>query len=128
MQIALDKDTNDIIKNPNGGILRVTDGRYVVQALRSKLRTFLGEWVLDPTVGWLSLGLPNDFTDFERNPDLNSIETRAREIILGTAGVLLIESLTATLANREVTITFKAQTTYGVIDLVVPWGINQRIL
>lgn len=124
MQIALDKATNDIIKSADGGIERVSEGRYVVQSLRSKLRTFLGEWVLDPSVGWLSMGYPNAFTDFERNPDLYSIETRAREIILGTDGVLLIESLTSTISRREVTIIFKAITTYGEIDLTVPWGIN----
>lgn len=123
MQLALDSHTNDLIKPDGGGVERVTEGRYTVQNVRSRLRTNLGGWKLDSRVGWLSVGLPNNFTDFERNPDLFDIETRARVIILETSGVLSINSMSVEYtADRTYTITFEATTIYGEINLTVPWG------
>lgn len=115
--LALDKTTGDLIKPVGGGVSRVSDGRFVVQQVQSRLRTILGEWILDPTVGWLSP------VDFEKNFDKAAIERRARVIILETQGVSSIESLTATYSNRKLTLQFKALTIYGVIELDVPWGV-----
>lgn len=116
MHLALDKTTSDFIKMDGGGISRVTDGRFVVQQVQSKLRTWLGEWLLDRSVGWLST------EDFERSPDQYNIERRARQIILGTQGVLSIERLTSSYSKRVLTLDFRAQTTYGAIDLTIPWS------
>lgn len=116
MHLALDKDTGDLIKQEGGGVARVDSGRFVVQQVQSKLRTRLGGWFLDPDVGWLSL------EDFEKGFDKADIERRAREIILKTQGVFSIDKLNTTYDNRKVTITFKATTAFGVIDLTVPWG------
>jgi hypothetical protein len=115
MQLALDKSTNDLVISDTG-VARVSEGRFVVQQVSSKLRTLTSEWVLNPLVGWL------DTNTFVKNPDLFGIEIRAREIILGTQGVLSIESLTLVLEGRSLAVTFSATTKYGVIDNTIhPW-------
>ncbi len=116
MYLALDKASHDLILRDGGGVERVTDGRFVVQQVQSKLRTWLGEWVLDPTVGWLNL------EDFNKNYNISDIERRARQIILGTQDVLTIISMSSTYSKRTLTLQFKARTTYGDIDLTIPWG------
>lgn len=116
MQLALDKDTHDLILDAGGGISRVVDGRYIVQLVKSRLLTNLGEWSLDPSLGWLVL------EDFKKNPDLFYIELRAKQIILSTPNVRAIEEFSMELKSRILTISFKATTTYGVIDLTIPWG------
>lgn len=115
MQLALDKSTNDLFKPAGGGVTRTSEGRYTVQAVQSKLQTILGEWTLDPTVGWLN------FADFEKNYNLFDIELRAREIILGTKGVLAIDEMDLAVSKRVLTLSFKATTIYGGISLTVPW-------
>ena len=119
--LALDKNTNDLMKPLGGGVSRVKDARFVVQQVKSKLRTWLGEWFLDDTVGWVNE------QDFIKNYDASDLERRAREIILNTDGVKSIESINTNYSQRKVTLRFKANTIYGTIDLTVPWGaINGR--
>jgi len=115
IHLALDKSTGDLIKQDGRGVTRVTDGRFVVQQVQSRLRTALGEWILDPRVGWLNV------EDFEKDYDLFSIEQRARIIILGTQGVKTIEKLEVIYKSRKLTITFEAMTTFGTISLTIPW-------
>lgn len=116
--LALSKETHDLIKPFGGGVSRVNEGRFVVQQVKSKLRTWLGEWALDPTRGWVNQ------EDFERNYSLADLERRARVIILETDGVLSIVSLISSYSNRKLTLEFKAKTKYGTIDLIVPWGVT----
>jgi len=116
IQIALDKN-NDIIKLDGGGIARVSDGRYTIQLVKNRLLTVLGEWLLDPTIGWLQS------SDLKKDPDLFDLEFRARKIILGTVGVQKIETFSMELSQRTLTVTFTATTIYGGIDLTVPWSI-----
>ena len=113
--LALDKVTHDLIK-PSEGTMRVSEGRYTVQQCKCRLKVVLGEWALDKTQGWLN------FDDFGRNYDLYDIETRAREVILGTKGVNSIISLSTQYSNRKLLLTFSADTIYGEINLIVPWG------
>ena len=115
--LALDKETGDLILADGGGVERVSDGRFVVQQVQSKLRTWLGEWVLDQDIGWLAA------SDLDRNYNLASIERRARTIILNTQDVLSINSLSSTYSNRTLLIKFNAHTAFGTIDVTVPWGI-----
>ena len=114
-QLALDKSTNDLFKPVGGGVTRVSEGRFVVQQVQSKLRTILGEWLLDSSVGWLNSG------DFDRNYNQYDLEDRARTIILKVDGVKSIISLSSTYSNRTLEINFSANTIYGVIDLTIPW-------
>lgn len=114
--LALDKATNDLIKTESGGVVRVTEGRYTIQAVQTRLQTLLGEYKLDPNLGWLN------FEDFKRNPDLFDIELRAREEILSIKGVLSIEKIELELTGRVLFLSFSAMTVYGLIDLTVPWS------
>ena len=116
MHLALDKLTGDLIKSEGGGVSRVDSGRFVVQQCQSKLRTWLGEWILDRDAGWVNS------QDFERSFDQFNIERRARQIILGTQDVLSITNLSSSYSQRTLTLVFTAQTRYGAIDLTVPWG------
>jgi hypothetical protein len=117
-QLAIDKSTYDLIKPVGGGVARVEDGRFTVQQVTSKLNTFLGEWSLDPSVGWLN------FEDFKKSYDLFSIENRARRIILGTQGVKEILNLEVVVEKRVLTLSFSARTIYGEIDLDIPWQFS----
>ena len=117
VQIALDKKTHDIIKLSGGGIARVSDGRYTVQLVKNRLLTKLGEWLLDPTLGFMNL------EDFEKNVDLFDLEMRAKKIILDTVGVQTIDTFDIVLEkDRKLLITFTAKTVYGEIDFTVPWS------
>jgi hypothetical protein len=117
MYLALNKDPFDLILKEGGGVERVTDGRFIVQQVQSKLKAWLGEWVLDPSIGWLNQ------KDFEKNFIPANIERRARVIILGTQGVLSITSMSSSYSKRKLTLEFKANTAYGSIDITIPWGI-----
>lgn len=116
--LALDKSNNDLILQQGGGVARVNKGRFIVQQVKCKLNTWLEEWILDPTVGWLAVG------DYEKNYDVFDIEDRARAIILGTDGVLAIDSLSSDYKKRVLTLNFSARTIYGTIDLTIPWGVT----
>jgi hypothetical protein len=119
MQLALDKNTNDLIKPAGGGVARVEEGRFVVQQVQSKLQTLLGEWALDSSVGWVQR------EDFVRNYDLFDLESRASRIIIRTQGVQEILTLSSVVRSRVATLSFTARTVYGEIKLDVPWGIDQ---
>ena len=114
--LALDEATNDLIFPTEGGVSRVDDGRFIVQQVSSKLKTWLGEWSLDPTIGWINLD------DFKKNYDLFDLEDRARSIILATEGVNEVTSIVSNFAGRKLFMSVEAKTTYGVIDLTIPWG------
>lgn len=110
------KVTTDLLKLDGGGYARVQDGRFTVQLVKNKLLTEKGEWLLDPSIGWLTQD------DFVRNPDLFSIEMRARKIILSVSGVQKIDTLSLKLSGRVLYLTFTATTIYGGIELTVPWS------
>ena len=116
-QLALDAETGDLIKPVGGGIQRVSEGRFTVQACQSRLSTNLGEWALDPRTGWISI------EDFKKNYDLFDLEMRARDIILATKGVQEILELNLEVSRRVLTLSFKARTVYGDINLTVPWSV-----
>lgn len=116
IQLALDQNTNDLIKLEGGGVARVRDGRYVVQLVKNKLLTVLGEWSLDPNIGWINA------SDFAKNPDLFAIEIRAKEVILSVPHVASIDTFNMELSKRVLTVSFTATTTFGSIDLTIPWS------
>ena len=118
MQLALDQATNDLFKPIGGGVSRVSEGRYTIQAVRSRLKTYLGEWILDETAGWLN------FEDYDRGFDLFDIETRAREVILGTKGIETIIDMKSSITNRILRLEFSATTEYGIISLDIPFSIS----
>ncbi len=111
MYKALDSSTHDLIRGAT-----VTEGRYTVQLVKCKLLAKLGEWSLDPTIGWISLA------EHTTNPDLFDLELRATNIILSTVGVLSVDEMTLKLmSDRTLKLDFKATTIYGTISLTIPW-------
>ena len=114
MHLALNKTTNDLIFSSTG-LARVSKGRFVVQQVRCKLRTMLGEWLLDPSVGYIAL------SDLRKNYDLFDLEARIQEIVLTTQGVLSMDDLELDLQQRQLTVNFTAKTIFGVIDTRIPW-------
>lgn len=117
MQLALDSKTNDLILAPGGGVERVDQGRFIVQLVQNKLKTILGEWLLDPSKGWLNKD------SFEKHVDLFAIEMKTRKIILSVDGVKEITSMDLELTkDRVLLLSFAAKTIYGTIDLTVPWS------
>ncbi len=116
--LAIDKGTHDIIFPEGGGVSRVDAGRFVVQQVKCKLLSWLGEWVLDPRVGWLA---PEDF---EKNYDAYDIEDRARQIMLNTDNVQSVNFIKLTYKSRKLLMEAEMQTSYGVINLTVPWGVK----
>lgn len=116
MQLALDESNNDLIKLPSGGVARVDKGRYTIQLVRCKLQTMLGEWALDESLGFINL--ENDLT---RNYNLFDLELRANTIILGCVGVKSVIDIKLVVVKRKLTLTFSADTIYGIIDLTIEW-------
>jgi len=122
MQLALNKGTNDLFKPDGGGVTRVSDGRFIVQQVQSRLRVFIGEWILDSSIGWLNA------EDFDSNFSQFDIEDRARTIILTTQGVNNIVFIESTYSNRVLTLTFEAETIYGVVHTTIPWDNSDLVL
>ena len=115
--LALDKKTNDLIKIPGEGVCRVTSGRFIVQLVQNKLKTLLGEWVLDDQIGYLSLE-----DDYIKNFDVFKLEARLIEIVINTKNVKSLDSINIIYNKRQLDIQFTATTTFGKIDLSKPWG------
>jgi hypothetical protein len=93
-------------------IATVTEGAQVAQAVRTRLRFYLGEWFLDTAAGvpW--------FQEILTKPaNLSNAENRIKSEILGTEGVkeLVKFSLTFDKRTRKLTVTFSATTIYGEI-------------
>jgi len=128
LYLALNRATHDIYRPTaediaNGatpGATRCDKGRYTVQQCKCRLLTALGEYLLDPRLGFLNR------EDFIKNYDQFGIEARARNIILSTYGVKSIITMRSIVLNREMTIQFKANTIFGEIELEVPWTIDPR--
>ena len=116
--LALNRATHDIYKPDTGGATRVDRGRYTVQQCKVRLLTSLGEYILDPRLGFLNI------RDFRKNYDQVGIEGRARNIILSTYGVKSIIFIRSIVLQREMNIAFRADTIFGEIELEVPWSLD----
>jgi len=93
----------------------------VLQHIIQRLRTFLGEWYLDNTIGvpWFQL-------IFEKGTDEATIDAYLQNVICATPGVksLTSYSFTPDTAKRTLDIKFVAKTTSGTVDYsgVLPVG------
>lgn len=72
-----------------GRLVRVTGADAAAVTLRNKLRLFLGEWFRD-----IRLGIPYYQVVFVKNPNLNQIRAMFRRVILGTAPIAAVDTLT----------------------------------
>lgn len=107
---ALDSN-NDLIIN-KGQIKLVSNGDEVVQHVRTRLQFYLEEWFLD-----LTSGTPYFQKIFTKPVNLVNIESIIKSRILNTDGVSrLIEfKMDYEKSNRSLSISFSAETEYGII-------------
>ncbi len=105
---SLDKD-GKFVKSNFGFTVTPTTIDYVIQKIRIRLQTFLGEWYLDTT-----LGLPY-FQIQEKNPNIKLIEAAMKEKIMGVEGVESILSFKLVYDNSKRTLkpSFTVSTTSG---------------
>lgn len=92
--------------NPNGT-------NPILQNVIQRLRMFLGEWFLDNTQG-----IPYFQQILIKNPDQSKIDAIFMNAILGTPGIVQLNSYSfvPNTTKRVLTITFVAQTTNGVVQ------------
>lgn len=110
--IKQDPDGDIAIENGSPVIID-GGGDEVVQILRQRLRTGLGEWFLDTTIG-----VPYLQSIFKKNPSPVAIETAFKNEILNTPGVLELSEfeLDVDASTRTMTLTFRVIGTDGPID------------
>jgi hypothetical protein len=85
----------------------------VVQDVNGRLRTFLGEWYLD-----LTLGIPYMQAITVKAPDMTAIATAYKDQILGTPGVLTLDQFSARAlpGTRALAVRFHATTVSGQVS------------
>ncbi len=109
---ADEDDFNDLVVED--GDLQIVQGKEaILQDVLQRLRVFLGEWFLDTTVG-----LPYFQEILVKNPDQGKIDALFINQVLGTPGVVQLDSWSfqVDLTRRILTVAFKAQTTDGTVD------------
>ena len=111
MDLKIDDTTGDIVVD--GDLVTVSESYEVRQYLRSKLKTFLGEWFLDLTVG-----VPYYEEVFKKNPDAVVIDAAFKEAILSTPGVLELMEFEMGFDNalRKLSLDFKVRSLDGPIN------------
>lgn len=96
------------------GLALVEDLEQLEQNLRSRLRTFYGEWVFDT-----SRGVKYYEEILVKSPDLSVVEGILKATILETAGVVELTefSMDFDVATRNFTVTAAITTEYGTVYL-----------
>jgi hypothetical protein len=97
----------------NGKTTILYDADALVQILENKLRTWLGEWFKDETVGVDYLGLFNQKTFLDQRFAL-----AIRNVLIADPRVSAIESLDVSFdrATRTISCTFKVTSIYGTVS------------
>jgi len=119
IDLALDTVTHDLVVTNYD--LQMVDGvDQIVQSVKMRLLTIFDEWFLDS-----SQGIQYFSVVCTKNPDLSLIDSIMKATIVETTGVneLLMYSSVLDKPNRQLTISFQVNTTYGIsttISLGVP--------
>jgi predicted RNase H-related nuclease YkuK (DUF458 family) len=94
----------------------VEDVDQVVQAVRTRLRTFYGEWAFDTTQG-----VPYIEEIFVKAPNMKVVDGLLKAAILDTDGVVEFISYSSnyTPSTRTLTVTCEINTDYGYGQLEV---------
>lgn len=110
--LALDQTTGDLLEVANQ-IKQVTELNALAQAIYSDLKTFVGEYWLNKTIG-----VPYFEVVFVKSIDLSFKKTLLKNEILRRDEVLEITSFKADFIGetRELTVVFSAKTTLGTIE------------
>lgn len=100
----------DIVLNSDGDLPRITrhskGSSVILQRVKFRLSTFLGEWVLDTEVG-----LPFHTWLQQKPPDTEAIGARIRSEILDTPGVSAITRFEAEFLEDELRLVFRVALT-----------------
>lgn len=109
--IALSAQTHDLIIK-DGDIVLIDNAERVVQQIKIKLKSFLGEWFLDTTYG-----IPYLEDILIKNPSIDHIRNILRQEIIDVDDVTAVTSLSVLLnrQSRTLTVNFEAQTTFGLV-------------
>lgn len=112
MNLSIDAQTGDL-KVTKGQLVLVEKSEELEQHLGQRLRTFLGEWFLD-----ITLGLPYYDEILKKQVNANVVDSIFIDEILATPGVVRLLSFNSdlTLASRGLTIDFIAESVDGIID------------
>ena len=98
----------------NNDLVIVTDQKIEIQQhILQRLRTYLGEWFMDLTIGIDYFG-----QILTKNPDQSSIDAIIQSEILNTPGVteLATYSFHPDFKNRIMSLSFSVNTTSGVVN------------
>lgn len=117
---------NDLSLNSDNDIeldvtdLKTVDGVDAIdQHLGQRLKTFLGEWFLDTRIG---IGYFQHILKKSYDPIV--VDTILKDAVINTPGILQLLSWDLDVDNslRELTLTFKAQTSTGILNFseVIP--------
>lgn len=110
MNFQLDSDGDLLFSDSQ--VQFVTGQDEISQILEVRLKTILGEWFLD-----LSLGVPYFSKILKKNPIDSEVESAIITEISRSPGVLSVESLEMELSpERELSVTSRIVTTEGVLD------------
>lgn len=115
--LAIDQETGDLLEK-NSQIMQVTELDAVAQGIASDLRTFLGEYWLNT-----SIGIPYYIVVFRKDTDISLIKTLLKNEIQKRNDVIEVTRFTFNFINfyRQAIIVFSAKTTSGEI-------VNQEIV
>lgn len=111
--IQLDRTTHELVIDPGTGDIQLVDGAArVAQQIKVTLLLFLGEWFLDT-----SFGVPYFEDILVKSPKWGTVNAVLRARISNVPGVTRIRRLTLDMnrATRELSVTFEAETLYGLI-------------
>ena len=96
-----------------GDLVTVSGTAAILQNILQTLKTYYGEWFLDNTVGVDYFG-----TILVKNPNQGFINTALIGAILAVPGVTQLTNynFSANSATRQLSVTFTAQTTSGIVN------------
>ena len=110
--LKLSQTTNDL-ELLNGDLQLTSSDDAIRQHIVQRLKTFLGEWFLD-----LSVGVPYFQEILKKNPNAQVVDGIFKQTILDTPGVveLLEFELDFEAASRKLKVNCSIRTQDGVID------------
>ena len=97
----------------DGDLVIVSGQPEILQHILQNLRTYLGEWFLDNTVG-----VAYYQQILVKNPDLGAVDAILQDAIVNTPGVTQLTNYKSnyTPGTRQIFVNFAAQTTTGIVS------------
>lgn len=111
---ALKLDENNDLAIENNNLVLIDGSDLVKQLIIQRLKTFLGEWFLDKSVG-----IPYFQDILIKNPNANVVTTLIKNEILKAEGVIELDSFSTDFNDgaRQLSISFSVRTEDGIIRI-----------